>query len=229
MEPSLSCLNFLSCRFRWRGYVGLSPFPVIVTTRILTFLVGNPYKPSFPLLLGRGTTQGICQFPEGLYRYSPPDACQDNSSTFEGGRLVLVQSTDGLRKLLVRPNANSRRAGNSRPPTPHNKKKQTHWLVNWWSSENEVTISGFDWNSNCIQWTDSCEALVRRLHCQNPVIVEPTCGEPYFWWRAINAQDLRCIFLVIILQTQNLLKRIVGNSLKWFRRSAFIFPWLKNI
>ena len=38
--------------------VGFSPFPVIVTTRIITFLVGNPYKPSFPLLLGRGTTQG---------------------------------------------------------------------------------------------------------------------------------------------------------------------------
>ena len=38
--------------------LGLSPFPVIVTTRIITFLVGNPYKPSFQLLLGRGTTQG---------------------------------------------------------------------------------------------------------------------------------------------------------------------------
>ena len=39
--------------------LGWSPFPVIVTTRIITFLVGNPYKPSFPLLLGRGTTQDI--------------------------------------------------------------------------------------------------------------------------------------------------------------------------
>ena len=38
-------------------YVGLSPLPVRVTTRIITFLVGNPYKPSFPLLLGGGTTQ----------------------------------------------------------------------------------------------------------------------------------------------------------------------------
>ena len=35
-------------------YLGLSPLPVRVTTRIITFLVGNPYKPSFPLLLGRG-------------------------------------------------------------------------------------------------------------------------------------------------------------------------------
>ena len=36
-----------------RVYLALSPFPVIGTTRIITFLVGNPYKPSFPLLLGR--------------------------------------------------------------------------------------------------------------------------------------------------------------------------------
>ena len=40
-------------------YFGLSPLPVRVTTRIITFLVGNPYKPSFPLLLGGGTTQRI--------------------------------------------------------------------------------------------------------------------------------------------------------------------------
>ena len=41
-------------------YLGLSPFPVIVTTRIITFLVGNPYKPSFATgILGGGTTQPI--------------------------------------------------------------------------------------------------------------------------------------------------------------------------
>ena len=39
--------------------IGLSPLPVRVTTRIITFLVGNPYKPPFPLLLGGGTTQCI--------------------------------------------------------------------------------------------------------------------------------------------------------------------------
>ncbi len=41
------------------NYLGLSPLPVRVTTRIITFLVGNPYKPSFPLLLGGGTTQQL--------------------------------------------------------------------------------------------------------------------------------------------------------------------------
>ena len=42
-------------------YLGLSPLPVRVTTRIIIFLVGNPYKPSFPLLLGGGTTQCISE------------------------------------------------------------------------------------------------------------------------------------------------------------------------
>ena len=46
---------------RFGRYLGLSPHPVRVTTRIITFLVGNPYKPSFPLLLG-GTTQEISLF-----------------------------------------------------------------------------------------------------------------------------------------------------------------------
>ena len=34
--------------------IGLSPLPVRVTTRIITFLVGNPYKPSFTTVTGRG-------------------------------------------------------------------------------------------------------------------------------------------------------------------------------
>ena len=35
-------------------YIGLSPFPVIVTTRIVSCLVGNPYKPSFATTTGKG-------------------------------------------------------------------------------------------------------------------------------------------------------------------------------
>ena len=34
--------------------VGLSPCPVTVTTRIITCLVGNPYKPSFATVTGKG-------------------------------------------------------------------------------------------------------------------------------------------------------------------------------
>ena len=35
-------------------YIGLFPHPVTVTTRIVTFLIGNPYKPSFVTVTGRG-------------------------------------------------------------------------------------------------------------------------------------------------------------------------------
>ncbi len=38
-------------------YIGLFPCPVTVTTRIIIFLVGDPYKPSFATVTGRGTTQ----------------------------------------------------------------------------------------------------------------------------------------------------------------------------
>ena len=34
--------------------IGLSPLPVTVTTKIITFLVGDPYKPSFATVTGRG-------------------------------------------------------------------------------------------------------------------------------------------------------------------------------
>ena len=34
--------------------LGLSPLPVTVTTSIITFLVGDPYKPSFATVTGRG-------------------------------------------------------------------------------------------------------------------------------------------------------------------------------
>ena len=48
----------------WVVDIGLSPLSVTVTTRIITFLVGDPYKPSFPLLLGGGTTQ--CRHQPGV-------------------------------------------------------------------------------------------------------------------------------------------------------------------
>ena len=38
---------------------GLSPLPVTVTTRIITFLVGDPYKPSFATVTGRGEQPNI--------------------------------------------------------------------------------------------------------------------------------------------------------------------------
>ena len=35
-------------------YFGYGPFPGTVTTRIITFLVGNPYKPLFDTVTGKG-------------------------------------------------------------------------------------------------------------------------------------------------------------------------------
>ena len=43
----------------YHRYLGLSPFQVTVTTRIIPFSVGNPYKPSFAIVTGKGTTQEI--------------------------------------------------------------------------------------------------------------------------------------------------------------------------
>ncbi len=40
--------------------LGLSPLPVTVTTRIITSLVGDPYKPSFATVTGRGDNPTCC-------------------------------------------------------------------------------------------------------------------------------------------------------------------------
>ena len=57
-----------------RGYllVGLSPLPVTVTTWIITFLVGDPYKPSFATVTGRGDnpTYWACLNPICIFRES---------------------------------------------------------------------------------------------------------------------------------------------------------------
>ena len=43
-------------------HLGLSPLPVTVTTRIITFLVGDPYKPSFATVTGRGDNPSFTTF-----------------------------------------------------------------------------------------------------------------------------------------------------------------------
>ena len=42
----------------FQGYFGLSPLPVAVTTRNITFLVGDPYKPSFATVREGGQPKG---------------------------------------------------------------------------------------------------------------------------------------------------------------------------
>ncbi len=56
-------------------YFRSTPHPVTVTTRIITFLVGNPYKPSFATVTGWGVDPtyiqvflllvGGCEFSQG--------------------------------------------------------------------------------------------------------------------------------------------------------------------
>ena len=44
---------------KWVIFWVVPPPRIPVTTRIITFLVGDPYKPSFATVTGRGTTQVI--------------------------------------------------------------------------------------------------------------------------------------------------------------------------
>ena len=45
-----------------------TPHPVTVTTRIITFLVGNPYKPSFATVTGWGVDPNYAHFMPGVSR-----------------------------------------------------------------------------------------------------------------------------------------------------------------
>ncbi len=42
--------------FNFTSYLGCGPLTVTVTTKIITFLIGNPYKPSFTTVTVRGAT-----------------------------------------------------------------------------------------------------------------------------------------------------------------------------
>ena len=44
-------------------YLGLSPCPVTATTRIIRFLVGDPYKPSFPTVPWKGDNPTYIKLP----------------------------------------------------------------------------------------------------------------------------------------------------------------------
>ena len=54
METLSFCGKSWSCVTNKYIYIGLSPLPVTVTTRVVMFLVGDPYKPSFATVTGRG-------------------------------------------------------------------------------------------------------------------------------------------------------------------------------
>ena len=66
------------------GYFGLSPLPVRVTTRIITFLVGNPSKPSFATVTGWGVDprDTVCKVPHNVW--------QDHFANSPGGFSIAI-------------------------------------------------------------------------------------------------------------------------------------------
>ena len=54
IKPSETKSNQTKQTKRTQTNIGLSPFPVIVTTRIVSCLVGDSYKPSFATITGKG-------------------------------------------------------------------------------------------------------------------------------------------------------------------------------
>ncbi len=71
-------------RFGSFAYFGLSPLPVTVTTRIITFWVGDPgdpYKPSFATVTGRGDNPTYCI---RLQTYANTNTSVDNHPVLEG-------------------------------------------------------------------------------------------------------------------------------------------------
>ena len=78
-------------------YLRSTPHPVTVTTRIITFFVGNPYKPSFATVTGWGVDPARVtqlQFPDFFYmtslqftqkcRYSEPRSCDSKNKAKKG-------------------------------------------------------------------------------------------------------------------------------------------------
>ncbi len=63
-----SFLCGIPLRFSWYD-LGLPPCPVTETTRIITFLVGDPYKPAFATVTERGDTPRYDIFSEAVFSF----------------------------------------------------------------------------------------------------------------------------------------------------------------
>ena len=71
MDPDWRCISYQKWEYTSQLYFRSTPHPVRVTTRIITFLVGNPYKPSFATVTGWGVDP--ISLPEG----TPPPKKKD--------------------------------------------------------------------------------------------------------------------------------------------------------
>ncbi len=67
-------INSWKMKLPFEIWLGLSPLPVTVTTRIITFLVGDPYKPSFATVTGRGDNPRYGLFSEAIRSIYKEDA-----------------------------------------------------------------------------------------------------------------------------------------------------------
>ncbi len=100
IDVSRTLYFFRFSQFRWYSefyefadyvvlelYIGLSPFPVIVTTRIISCLVGDsgiPINFHLPLWVGRGTTQ-IIYTSECLVKKIPLYRCKKEGTNPQKG------------------------------------------------------------------------------------------------------------------------------------------------
>ena len=73
-------------------YIGCGPLPVAVTARIITFLVGNPYKPLFATVTGKGPHSSY----KYIYIYSP--TCEQSLLVCD----VVGDAADGSELLHLR-------------------------------------------------------------------------------------------------------------------------------
>ncbi len=88
-------LNWISWQ-RTIPFIGCGPLSVTVTTRIITFLVGDPYKPSFPTgILGGGHTQPIHNKPLLQTNPNPPKKSMDPKIISAIGSMRLYTNIPG--------------------------------------------------------------------------------------------------------------------------------------
>ena len=80
----------VTCGVQVNLYIGLSPHPATATTRIITFLVGNPYKPSFVTVTGRG------EYPTYIYLEPLFD-----DSIFEGKKTLQMIGTFPIKPRVI--------------------------------------------------------------------------------------------------------------------------------
>ena len=90
------CCGAFQAESSINGILGYSPFPVIVTTRIITCLVGDSYKPSFATISGKGGQSKW--YPSELrlfsgFKFDPWGTFKERPQTCTSKKLILDVKT----------------------------------------------------------------------------------------------------------------------------------------